>query len=638
MSSDITLAPGLAELDSRLRAPAEEADLAQVLRALQRLRLSEADLRVHIERLRAYNDATDQDQDFEENCILALDLVTGYARGGLRWDAAATAPILLAKVLDREALEAGCLHAVRANDLLPPRPYNRVPRPMVQDISGPLVDWAHFNLQHHEYQVGRADIFRTPKSPFTTRPAALLAFPDRLAFEALAELISPRLDQRLPATVLWPRGRTGGHADGLSMDYQSRALEWDSDYIVKADIADFYGSVDHAILGLVTSTHLDMPRKYGQAVESLLSAVMTIGRGLPQGVPASDVFASAFLLPVDSHLSERSMTYLRCADDYLLPAASLDEARTTLRYLEENLREVGLSLNDGKTSIMRSSTYAKGLSEHTHALAGLVRQLGESDDPPASVHEVNRWAIVEAQFEDEEGNVWEGLLDPLWDQIYLGDLTIDDVIEDLKVTLQYDLVEAHETLLRALALELDSGPSIEIKKAEDLGRQCLAVVTADQRVVDLESLKTLLQWFPKLAPSLSVYLGAITEVVPKQVFRFIRDALEQQPKSDWVTGWLCAAIDKPGQELSRGLVRRLNSVATDPTEGLLTRTSAVHALAQTGDLSESTWHSLGTDATPAVQSEMVSSALLDPEHYPWPLPWPALGDPSLMRGLGHERD
>ena len=34
---------------------------------------------------------------------------------------------------------------------------------------------------------------------------------------------------------------------------------------------------------------------------------------------------------------------------------------------------------------------------------------------------------------------------------------------------------------------------------------------------------------------------------------------------------------------------------------------------------------------------MVSSALLDPEHYPWPLPWPALGDPSLMRGLGHER-
>ena len=40
------------------------------------------------------------------------------------------------------------------------------------------------------------------------------------------------------------------------MDYQSRVLEWGSNYTIKADIADFYGSVDHAILGPVTSTHL----------------------------------------------------------------------------------------------------------------------------------------------------------------------------------------------------------------------------------------------------------------------------------------------------------------------------------------------------------------------------------------------
>ncbi len=638
MSSDIALPSGLAELESRLRATQEEADLAQVLRALQRLRLSEADLCVHIERLRAYNDATDQDEDFEENCLLALDLVTGYAHGGLRWDAAAIAPILLGELLDREVLEAGCVHAVRPNDLLPPRPYNQLPQHISQDISGPLVDWAHARLQHDEYQVLRADIFRTPKSPFTTRPAALLALPDRLALEALAELISPQLDQHLPAAVLWPRGRTGDHADSLSMDYQSRALDWGSDYIIKADIADFYGSVDHAILGLVTSTHLDMPRKYGQAVESLLSAVMAIGRGLPQGVPASDVFASAFLLPVDSHLSERSMTYLRCADDYLLPAASFDEARMTLRHLEENLREVGLSLNDEKTSIMRSSTYEKGLKEHTHALTGLVRQLGEFDDPPASVDEVHRWAIVESQFEDEEGFVWEELLDPLWDEMYLGDLTLDDVIDDLRDNVQYQFVEAHEILLRALALELDSGPSADIKKAEDLGRQCLAVLTADQRVVDLESLETLLQWFPKLAPSISVYLGSITGAVPKRVFRFIRGTLEQQPRSDWVTGWLCAALDKPGLELSRGLVRRLNSVAADPTEGLLTRTSAVHALARAGELKKSTWRGLGKDATPAVESEMVFSALFDPEHYPRPSSWPAFGAPSSMKELEQERD
>ena len=102
------------------------------------------------------------------------------------------APIYLGAVLDREALDDGLAHAACPNDLLPRRPFDRLP----QNVAGRLVDW-----------------------------------------------------------------------------------------------------VDHSLLGLVTSTHLEMPRKYGQAVESLLTALMHIDRGLPQGVQASDLFATAFLLP-----------------------------------------------------------------------------------------------------------------------------------------------------------------------------------------------------------------------------------------------------------------------------------------------------------------------------------------------------
>ena len=82
---------------------------------------------MHIERLRAHNDATEQSERVDENCLLALDIATGYAATGLQWDAATLAPIPLGAVLDHEALEAAFAHAVCPNDLLPPRPYDRLP-------------------------------------------------------------------------------------------------------------------------------------------------------------------------------------------------------------------------------------------------------------------------------------------------------------------------------------------------------------------------------------------------------------------------------------------------------------------------------------------------------------------------------
>ena len=613
MSEGVALASGLAELESRLRAAHDEADLAQVLRALQRLGLSETDLCVHIERFRAHNDATEQSERVDENCLLALDLATGYASAGLQWDPATMAPILLGAVLDREALESAFTHAVRPNDLLPPRPYDR----LSEDVAGRLINWIDVIIRHDDYQVGPAEIFRTPKSPFTTRPAALLALPDRLALEALAESIKPRLDQVLPGDVLWPRGRTPDHTNGAIEAYRSRPLEWNSTYVIKADIADFYGSVDHAILGLITSTHLAMPKKYGQAIESLLSALMAIDRGLPQGIPASDVFASTFLLPVDSRLSGNGATFIRYSDDYLLPADSLHEARSLLQHLEEDLRSIGLVLNDDKTTIMRSSTYEKGLTGNTEELADLVSRLKDSYDMPLEIEESDSWATVEFELGDDEGDIsWE-VMDPLWEQIYLEDLILADVVADLRESIQHNHVQMHETLLHALILELESGRSID-KRAADLGRQCLTVLAAAQTKVHLGDLEVLLQWFPKLAPHISIYLSSIVHSASDDVSRFLVQALDHQPRSDWTTGWLCAAVDGPSVGLSRKLKQRLKGVANRKDEGMLARTSAIRALALADDLDEATWRGLHEDATPAVRSEMAFSVLFEKSLYPWP--------------------
>ena len=612
MSESVAIPAALDELDRRLRSSTDQAELIQVLRALQRLRLSEADLCVHIECVRATNDATEQNEDIEENCLLALDLVGGYTTGGLSWDAATMAPIYLGAVLDREALNAGLAHAVHPNDLLPRRPSDRLP----QDVADRLVKWVDTRLRAHDYTVEPADIYRTPKSAFTTRPAALLALPDRLALEALAEMISTPLDEALPPGVLWPRGRIENHAQRASIDHRSRPLEWDSKYVVKADIADFYGSVDHTILGLVTSTHLEMPWKYGQAVESLLTALMGIDRGLPQGVPASDLLASTFLLPIDSRLAELDATYIRNGDDYFFPASSVDEARSTLQRLEEDLRGVGLALNDDKTAIMRSFTYQRGLDEQAIAIADLMQELEQSQEAMLVKAQSSKWSKRQVEVLDEEGVAWNSIEDPLWDQMYVGDLTLDDVIADLRDTIQPGAAEAHETLLRALVLELQSGRHVG-SDAELLGRRCLVYLAASQTVVDLDCVEALLQWFPKLAPHASMYLNSIACRSQDELSAFLVQLLDGPDRTDWTSGWLCAAAQAEGFELGDDLARRLRAASVDRHEGMLTRTAAMRALAVAGLLTEQVWRRVVEDATPAVQSEMAFSALFEPALFPW---------------------
>lgn len=612
MPDSVAIPAALDELDRRLRSSTDQSELIQVLRALQRLRLSEADLCVHIECVRATNDATEQSEDLEENCLLALDLVGGYTTGGLSWDAATMAPIFLGAVLDRAALDDGLAHAVHPNDLLPRRPSDRLP----QDVATRLVRWVDTRLRAQDYTVEPADIYRAPKSAFTTRPAALLALPDRLALEALAEMISTPLDGALPAGVLWPRGRTENDVDRASSDHRSRPLKWNSRYVVKADIADFYGSVDHAILGLVTSTHLKMPRKYGQAVESLLTALMGIDRGLPQGVPASDLLASAFLLPIDARLNELEATYIRNGDDYFFPASSIDEARSTLQRLEEDLRSVGLTLNDDKTAIMRSFTYQRGLDEQAIAVANLMQELEQSQGALLDKPQPHTWPKHQMEALDEEGFAWNSIKDPLWDRMYPGDLTLDDVIADLRQTVQPGAAEAHETLLRALVLKLQSDRPMG-SDAELIGRRCLVYLAASQTAVDLDCVEALLQWFPKLAPHASTYLSSIACRSQDELSTFLVRLLDRPDRTDWTSGWLCTAAQAEGFELGGDLARRLRAASVDRHEGMLTRTAAMRALAVASLLTERVWRRVAEDATPAVQSEIAFSTLFEPDLFPW---------------------
>lgn len=63
-----------------------EPGLAGRLVELQQRGLSKTDMIVHVERLRAQNEVTTRDDEIEDRCMLALDLITGYHRDPLEWE------------------------------------------------------------------------------------------------------------------------------------------------------------------------------------------------------------------------------------------------------------------------------------------------------------------------------------------------------------------------------------------------------------------------------------------------------------------------------------------------------------------------------------------------------------------------
>ena len=61
-------------------------DLVALLVELQKKGMSQGDMRVHVECLRAQNDVTTRDSDLEDRCLDTLDLICGYGLNGLKWD------------------------------------------------------------------------------------------------------------------------------------------------------------------------------------------------------------------------------------------------------------------------------------------------------------------------------------------------------------------------------------------------------------------------------------------------------------------------------------------------------------------------------------------------------------------------
>ncbi|KKX96329.1 RNA-directed DNA polymerase [Microbacterium sp. Ag1] len=591
--SDLMVASALTELRRLVLtdASAEPAQMSLQLRTLQRRGLSKLDLVVQLERIRARNDAQNEDEQTEENATLALELVEGASHLGLSWDAVQTAVAWVPLAVKFSQLQAGAVHALSASDLLPSRPVMRA-----GVVHQGLVDRQWELLVKREYKPTTADFFRAPKAGLTTRPAALLSPGDRLVYEGLAEAVAIASSTVLPPHVVWPRGRD---TSGTHSDFVNAPQAWDSEFVIRTDISNFYESVDHAYLSVVIGNHLGLRGAFPIALEAFLNSVMRSEVGLPQGPLGSDVLASAYLVDIDQELVRRNWPIARYADDILIGASSIEQARARLRDLEGLLRERGLSLANEKTRILRTSTYRGALdSEESRRLREKVHK------------EVARW------FDEHPDPRYEGIVDAMelpeqlqWDVLYHQSVSWEEVLAEISDRTLPPWIRAYERVYSAEARRLAGGGYPDAPEALSAGdlKECFLFMSTDVGRIDLHDTHAVIDWHPTLVRDVSAYLRAraAVEAETEAVAEFLIQRLGREHGNDLEMAWLLApAVEN--QRLAR-LLKIALKAAVAAIDRPLTAATAFRALDNIGVFADGSGSAVLERFTPALGMEVVLS-------------------------------
>lgn len=144
-------------------------------------------------------------------------------------------------------------------------------------------------------------------------------------------------------------------------DYRRKALDQSksAEFVVLADIADFYPRVNHHRLENALG-RLNLKSDIPSRILKLLTIFSeTESYGLPVGGPASRTLAELALNDTDRHLQSRNVAFCRYADDYTLFCDSKSAAYKLLVLLSEKLANDGLSLQKHKSRILTAAEFAE---------------------------------------------------------------------------------------------------------------------------------------------------------------------------------------------------------------------------------------------------------------------------------------
>ena len=178
---------------------------------------------------------------------------------------------------------------------------------------------------------------------------------DRVCQQALLNRLEPIFEPLFDdASFGYRRGRST--KDALRKVWKE--IQDGSEWIVDADLRDFFGSVDHEkLLTLVAQRVAD--GRVLRLIEAMLKAgsygkgqLFPSERGTPQGGVVSPTLSNILLTPFDREMRLRGYQLTRYADDWVITCKSAAEARAAVDAACRILKQLGVELHPQKTRIV----------------------------------------------------------------------------------------------------------------------------------------------------------------------------------------------------------------------------------------------------------------------------------------------
>jgi RNA-directed DNA polymerase len=222
------------------------------------------------------------------------------------------------------------------------------------------LDRLHGELREGRYEPlpVRQQLIPKAGQPGKFRPLGIPAIHDRVCQQALLnrlELIfEPLFDD---ASFGYRRGRsTKGALRKIWKELQA-GYEW----IVDADLKDFFGSVEHDKLITLVGQRVSDGRVLRLIEQMLKAGCMAKGKrleteqGTPQGGVVSPILSNILLTPFDWEMRHRGYRLTRYADDWLVTCRTRAEAQQALAEAKKVLTVLGVTLSKQKTRIVHAT-------------------------------------------------------------------------------------------------------------------------------------------------------------------------------------------------------------------------------------------------------------------------------------------
>lgn len=237
------------------------------------------------------------------------------------------------------------------------------------DIQSNLVSICD-QLKQGTYKFSPSRPYIIPKSNGKFRPLQIPEVRDRVVLKGIALLLEKQLEDLLAPGIgvsyAYEKGKGIQDAVLTIKNYYDNGYK----YIFEADIVDFFGTVNQSdllkvIFGKLPDSSLNQLISNGISIKvDNLDSIPAEQRylfknngGLPQGNSLSPLFSNIYLGPFDQEMKDKGYRLVRYADDFVIMASSIEEAKVAYvdskKFLKENLNlEIHELSENSKTRII----------------------------------------------------------------------------------------------------------------------------------------------------------------------------------------------------------------------------------------------------------------------------------------------